>query len=368
MKLKRHIRHISAITILLFLFTAVVPAGALVSASELQTLTVSAQETAASDQESQGTWQKVKSKIKDAVEGIKGDGESKIDIPRGLQNFIDNVKEKLPDKWAGKIDEKQSYYQNEDNLKKETAIKTAAFVASKAIGGVCAGIGALIGVASGNPLGVGMGAYVGWRVGSTMGGVVSKYAARALIEETWDKSDPDYEVALSNLKWGRITSEGLAATGGSLAGEVLGAYIGATAGAALGTFTFPIVGTVGGAVVGRWVGKKLLTPLFKFIATKVTSKVYDASESTSSSVQAAQSEAPLTESAPSSQAGLSELADLEDQFASLTERYQLLLAESRSEEASQLYSESIAPVVARIRELRASLVQEQQEEGVSEGY
>ncbi|PKK89978.1 MAG: hypothetical protein CVV64_11650 [Candidatus Wallbacteria bacterium HGW-Wallbacteria-1] len=345
----RTLRYLCQITVIAFFLATVLPSGVLAAepsaiASQVNT-TSAGSETA----DSAITWKSVKSDLKNLVENdIKGSEKRKLDIPAGFRKMVDRVKDMLPEKWASKIDEKQDFYLDKENLKRETTIKTTAFVAGKLIGGVCAGVGALIGVASGNPLGVGMGAYVGWRVGTTMGGVVSNYVARAMVDETWDKSDPDYQTAMKRLEWGRITSEGLAATSGSLTGEVLGAYLGAMAGATLGSFTFPIVGTVGGAVVGRWVGKKLFTPVFKFLAAKATNKIYDRVHSPEAQ-PAAMSETASEVFQTSNQ---SEIASMEAQFSNLMERYQLLLADSRVNEAKELYQTAIAPLAARIRAAR----------------
>lgn len=305
----------------------------------------------------------VQGKIKAFVDkNIRSDETLSYKLPGWLEKFYGRAKSMLPDKIGTKLEEKKEYYTDRETLKKEGLIKGVAIAGAMVLGGALAGVGALVGMATCNPVGIGMGAYIGWRLGRTIGGVFTNHITRSLVEETLNKESPDYKTTLKSQPWGRITTEGVAAGAGSLTGEFLGAYIGATVGATMGTFTFPIVGTIAGAVVGGWVGKKVLAPLFKFIAVKATTKSYNklagpegVTTETGVSPISAVSPGVMVVGGASDANALAVLRDRETQLASRMDAFETLMAEGRMAEAQEEYTLRVKPLRDEVSVLRQAI-------------
>jgi outer membrane lipoprotein SlyB len=298
----------------------------------------------------------VDSKIKSFINKIKGDQNKTYQLPQTVKKGVEKLKKILPDSAGAKIDEKEQQFTNDDEIRKFAAKKTATFIISKTTGAICAGIGAMIGLASANPLGVGMGAYIGWKAGSAAGSVFGDAVAGSIIDEGWSNARPDFKQALKNQPWAKISSDSLWSVTGTLAGEATGVVIGAKLGAAMGTFAFPVFGTVAGAVIGQWVGRKLLTPVFRWSARKIGDMVYNR---TAGSNQAQPEDSSKDSSLDNSltpdnisQKNISQAAaSLKEERDSLLQRYELLLSQGQAQKAIELFNNQIAPLEKQILSL-----------------
>lgn len=308
---------------------------------------------------SDNTSSKIDLKIKDFIDDhLKGDKDKTHELPDFIKKTIDNVKNILPDSVDKKIDEKTEQFTNDDEVRKFAAKKTATFVISKTTGAICAGLGAAIGLATGNPLGVGMGAYIGWKAGNAVGSVFGDAVAGSVIDEGWSNADPDFVKAIKEQPWSKLTSDSLWSVSGTFAGEATGAILGAKIGATFGTFAFPVFGTVAGAVLGQWVGKKIFTPLFRVTARKLGDTFFnkytndDADDVNNSQIST------VTPTDVSSDVSSDEdtqknsvLKSLKDQRDALLTKYEQLLSDGQVQNAMDLFNNEIKDIEEQIQEL-----------------